>query len=663
MSAIAQARVDVPVMKRTGDREQGAYRAAVAAFSELSAAPGTGQLDDLLRLIAARACEVLRIKRCGVYLRDDPREVFVGCAAHPREEIEQAVRRLTLGGPTDEITRELVRAGAPLVIRDTDSDPRAARAAIRAWKLRSLLAVPMLAGGEVIGLMIFDNACELHPYTPADVEIATAIASLAAGTVVQSQLAEQLKAKLETATRQNLLLRRTATAEHRLSDALLRGGGLSAVVELVAELTGKPAALYDAHGRPVAKAGAAEDGGLEVRLLEEARNDADIARVLRDVVAGSCASVGPLLAAGIRHRHIAAPVDVGGSRWGWLIVIEHPSRLSAFDEFLTRRAATHLALELAGRRQLNASTSDARASFARQLLRGTQDRDELRRTAEYLGIALEVPRVVAYLTRRHLERDATFDIEPLVAELRERLNGDVLATKGPEGVALVIDVPSSTLVRPALRRVKLALADACSPLANGTQLIAGLSSLCRDSSSLPSAYREAREVSGCIERFAGISSRTIVAADDLGPGRLFLANINSDSATRFVEDLIGPLLTGDEAADDLLRTLEAFYDTGRSVRLSSERLGVHENTIRYRLARVRSITGLDVAADAEDQLSVQVSLLVLRLQGHSALRPFEAEAVPVEPGLGKVVVDVRARPGLSAPTAVRSTARRRRPAA
>ena len=92
---------------------------------------------------------------------------------------------------------------------------------------------------------------------------------------------------------------------------------------------------------------------------------------------------------------------------------------------------------------------------------------------------------------------------------------------------------------------------------------------------------------------------------------------------RFVEDVLGPLI---EAGDDgLVATLHVFFDTARSIRASAARLGVHENTIRYRLARVRSLTGLDVAGDASDQLSVQMALLVLRLQGHPVLPLFDAD--------------------------------------
>jgi hypothetical protein len=72
--------------------------------------------------------------------------------------------------------------------------------------------------------------------------------------------------------------------------------------------------------------------------------------------------------------------------------------------------------------------------------------------------------------------------------------------------------------------------------------------------------------------------------------------------------------------------LQCYFDASRSVRASAAQLGVHENTIRLRLARVTTATGLDVAGDANDQLSVQTALLVLRLQGHPTLPWFGSGA-------------------------------------
>ena len=58
-----------------------------------------------------------------------------------------------------------------------------------------------------------------------------------------------------------------------------------------------------------------------------------------------------------------------------------------------------------------------------------------------------------------------------------------------------------------------------------------------------------------------------------------------------------------------------FFDSRRSVRTSAKRLGLHENTIRYRLSRVLDLTGLDVTSDTDTQLTVQVALSILHIQG------------------------------------------------
>ena len=50
---------------------------------------------------------------------------------------------------------------------------------------------------------------------------------------------------------------------------------------------------------------------------------------------------------------------------------------------------------------------------------------------------------------------------------------------------------------------------------------------------------------------------------------------------------------------------------------------MHENTIRYRLARIEELTGLPVTHDPDAQLRARLSLLVLMLEGRL---PAAAEA-------------------------------------
>jgi DNA-binding PucR family transcriptional regulator len=52
-----------------------------------------------------------------------------------------------------------------------------------------------------------------------------------------------------------------------------------------------------------------------------------------------------------------------------------------------------------------------------------------------------------------------------------------------------------------------------------------------------------------------------------------------------------------------------------SIRRCALELGVHENTIRYRLARIEELTGLSVTHDPDAQLGARLSLLVLMIQG------------------------------------------------
>jgi len=541
------------------------------AFAAAAAIAATGDVAELPAVVS----QVVGVERCALYLRDaDGR--FTGRAAHPAN---QAVA----GGPADAFTREVVETRAPV-------------------QARAVLGVPVVHGDEVVGLLLLGDGDAAHPYAPEQIEAAAAAGRLAGEALARLEQLERLRRQLDTATRQNRLLRGVSIADGRFTRVVLDGGGLGGVVEVLAELTGKPAAFHDTRGHRVAAVGREVEPGLLER--EE----------LHTAIAGSATAIGPRLDAGIRHRHLVAPVDLGDRRCGWVVVIEHPSRLTAFDELALRRAAKHLALELAAARRAASAAWDARSLLARQLIRGTQEED-VRRGAEYLGVELDLPRVVGFVTA-----GSPIDAERLAGAIDRRIAGEVLATKGPEGVAILIDLPAGEPPLAAVRGLKAVVAEACGEL--GLEATGGLSAICRAAADVPRAYREAREVARCIERF---SARRILAADDLGPVRVFVANGDAPGMDRFVEDALGPLLTGGPGMAELLRTLQSLFDCGRSIRHSAADLGVHENTVRYRLARVNALTGLDVAGGASDQLSAQMALMVLRLREHPALPAF-AEA-------------------------------------
>jgi sugar diacid utilization regulator len=257
------------------------------------------------------------------------------------------------------------------------------------------------------------------------------------------------------------------------------------------------------------------------------------------------------------------------------------------------------------------------------MVRGSVRDDDLATAADYLGVQANADRVVVYIADR--PGGGALDEEQVSDMVARHLGVEVLSTRGRQGTILLVEAVDGATRVTLVQQVKRVMRRVLTEL-HEADAVVGISAVARPSA-LQRAYRETREVVLCVDRFARSGDR-VIAVDDLGPARLFVANSDVGSVRLYVRDVLGPLLCDRAGHADLLRTLQCFFDTGRSVRESSARLGIHENTVRLRLAKVHDLTGLDVAADANDQLSAQTALLVLRLEGHPAIPPFDEPRAP-----------------------------------
>ena len=108
-----------------------------------------------------------------------------------------------------------------------------------------------------------------------------------------------------------------------------------------------------------------------------------------------------------------------------------------------------------------------------------------------------------------------------------------------------------------------------------------------------------------------------VAFEETGAYRLLLPAMAEDPAElrRFHEETVAPLLAYDEEYEtELMRTLETFLDSDGNVARTAEKLFTHRHTIRYRLERVRELTGLDVGStDGRERLGL--GLKAMRVLG------------------------------------------------
>jgi DNA-binding PucR family transcriptional regulator len=84
---------------------------------------------------------------------------------------------------------------------------------------------------------------------------------------------------------------------------------------------------------------------------------------------------------------------------------------------------------------------------------------------------------------------------------------------------------------------------------------------------------------------------------------------------RFYAETVEPLVAYDGQYDtELVKTLEAFLEADGNVAGTAQRLFTHRHTIRYRLERVRDLSGLDVSSsDGREKLSL--GLKAMRVLG------------------------------------------------
>lgn len=594
-----------------------AYLAAIRAFGDVAGALGdVREIDDLLHLIAGHICDLVGVHRCSVYLRDKDSDLFRGQVGHADHDIDQRVKRLVAGVPGDEFTAEILRTKAPVTIRNAPSDPRPIRSAMRAWNIRSMMGVPMIVRGEVIGLFFLDDEDRPHAFDPIDEDIAAVFADMAAAAINQAQLTGKLRSSLDTVARQNQLLRRAATIEDRLTKLVLDGGDVREIAGAVAQLTSKPCAIHDARFQRIALA---MPPGLDETITpkifdDDVRGRPAVADALAALDAARGGVVEPIPSAGLNNRFMIAPVIVRDDVWGHVVVMEHKSRFAPLDMHVCRRAATNIAVEMSAERRAATAEWNARASLAGELIRGAIDTSSLQHRADYLGIRLDVPRVLCLVMPAEGQSIEIPDARSVALRFVEAGAPGVLATGVAEGVVVMLELPPETPVPTAIRGIKGVVATACDRMDPSGRVLAGISTVCRSAADFERAYAQARQVVACVARFSGGAER-VLAADDLGAGRLLLASAGHPEVERFANETLAGLLAQGEAAADLVTTLAAFFDHGRSIRRIAAALDVHENTIRYRLGRVEEAIGLPVATDADAQLTAQLALLVLRLQG------------------------------------------------
>lgn len=374
-------------------------------------------------------------------------------------------------------------------------------------------------------------------------------------------------------------LQRSMDIHSRLTAVAVCGEGSDGIARAVHELTGLPVAIEDRYGNLRAWAGPdcpdpypKEGTGVRERLLRRALR---ATRPIRE---------------GTRVFALAHPQgDVLG-----VIALIDPEGVAGETELMAlEHGATILAMELARVRSLAESELRMRRDLVDELLGGA-DAESALSSAVALGYDLQRAHRVVVVEGRGRTRDADTFFQAVRAAAREERAGSLLVARGSQVVLLAdTEVEWERLRTVVLREL------------GGGRVRIGVGEACDKVPDFPRSYRQAR-LALSLPAAAEWGDRA-VRFDDLGVYRLFSALEDLEEVERFVQHWIGALVAYDQQRGaDLVRTLSLYLAHGGSYEVTAEALIVHRNTLKYRLQRIRQISGLDLG-DPETCFNLQLA--------------------------------------------------------
>jgi sugar diacid utilization regulator len=357
----------------------------------------------------------------------------------------------------------------------------------------------------------------------------------------------------------------SSTAIHdRLTRVAVAGEGQEGIARAVHELTGYPVAVEDHYGNLRAWAGPNRPNPYPKDPL--ARREQMLRRIIRE--GRPMRERGRLIA-------VARPRD---DVLGVLVLLDPEGRAGEQVLVALEHGATVLAMELARLRSLADTELRVRRELVDELLAGTDAESALAR-AQALGYDLERPHRVLLVEGRARTRDDDGFFHAVGRAARDTGVGSLMVARGG-GVVVLADAD-----RPweGFRQAVL------SGLGGGRCKV-GVGGRCGVPEDFPRSYAEAKfalrlqETSGSVDQ--------VTAFDDLGVYAILSGTSDMDGIERFVRFWLGTLLEYDaHKQSDLVATLTGYLECGGNYDATAASLAVHRSTLKYRLQRIREISG------------------------------------------------------------------------
>ncbi len=361
-------------------------------------------------------------------------------------------------------------------------------------------------------------------------------------------------------------LQRSMDIHERFTRVAVSGEGQPGIAKALHELTGMPVAIEDRYGNLSAWAGPGKPSPYPKESF--AKREHLLRRLMRD---------SKPVRDGERLILLASPrSDVIGV----LALVDPGRRADHADLVALEHGATVLSMELARLRGIADTELRLRRDLVHDLLDGTDDASALSR-AEALDYDLRRPHRVVMVEGKGRARAHDALLSAVRRAMRKtRQAGLVEAWSGDVAIVTAGEADWEQLRRAIVSDL-------------GGQCHIGVGGTCARPSELPRSLREA----GLALRL----QKTLLPGSGaceyprLGIFRMLAAIPDLTDVEEFIREWLGSLLDYDARRKaELVRTLTQYLEHGGNYDATAAELSVHKSTLKYRLQRIRELTGVEL---------------------------------------------------------------------
>jgi PucR family transcriptional regulator, purine catabolism regulatory protein len=455
--------------------------------------------------------------------------------------------------------------------------------------------------GGIVALLLCDGVDDLPEFLSTDIPMVRL--------PLDADLEITQRLLLTTLIGQRAHLSEWGSSIHSQLDRIVaEGGGLPGLARAMTGISGRGVMIQDKRLRVVASNPSPELDAVWDELLSDLSDWARLPEEIRDrKEAGKVAFFISQSLPGNLSR-LVTPISVGSVARGYLSLVGLEGDLDAMDRVVAEQGALACAVQMSRSKAVREAEKRLHGDLLTALLQGDLSPRDARLWGEAMGLDLAQDHTAlrfawdgeSLLSLRRLETLVSGEIARLsLTVIVETMESEVICfcqvDPRPGEAKLAIDMGHSVLEKAREENQK-------SPAR------CGIGSPASDLAAWHTSFRQAGQA---LELARRLHAEKPLYFPDLSVYRLLLQLEGSEELRGFEDEILEPLMAY-ETGEELVRTLEAYFEHNGNLSQTADALFIHRNSLIYRMERIAGITGLDLD-NPETRLAVQLALHIHRM--------------------------------------------------